>query len=341
MYNTFNNQLIGDSSIPKGVTLKKNAITIKVIITFSKSFSTTLICKTNKRKNDDDPYMEGSSVKKNKENNVDESNENNDLDTKVQKIRMLENVFNSQDHMVTDLLEEALDNEREVEAASPDTDYVSDSNSEFGDKTELYKYVSKRIDERVEIAKEHSKSKENALNLTGNNAENEVESKLSDLRYMLSSTKHDLNTAKVLADQLAGGDRNGAVEAVKALKQMEQEQLSLYVDIYGGDVPNIPDHGTKPTKLMDEDDVSDTKSSSNQENDNTGSELTAESVYNRVFDWVSKLSDHLPEGFNSSEENNNDNPESSSNEKGSKKESLVDDFADVSSEPVDYMGGDD
>jgi hypothetical protein len=320
-------------------TLKKRHITLTMETT-PRYFTTGFIYLIDKRKNDADPYMEGSSVKRNKENDIDKSNENNDLDSNIQKIRMLENVFNSQDHMVTNMLEEALDIEREVEAASPDTDYVSDSNPEFQDKTELYKYISKRVDERVQIAEEHSKSKENALNSEENNAENEIEGRLLDLRYMLSSTKHDLNTAKVLEDQLAGGDRDVAVEAVKTLKQLEQEQLALYVDIYGGDVPNIADHGTKPDKLIDDEDVSDTQSTSNQENDNTGPELTAENVYSRISDWVGNLNNYLPGGSDRSEENK-DNSKSDSNEKGSEKGSLVDDFADVSSEPVDYMGGDD
>nr|POE76663.1 hypothetical protein CFP56_77746 [Quercus suber] len=128
------------------------------------------------------------------------------------------------------------------------------------------------------MAEEHSKSKENVLNSAGDNPHVEVE----------------------------GSDRDEAVELVETLERMQKEQLASYVDIYGGDAPNIHDYGTKPDKIMDEESV-DSQS-------------------------ISSESNH-------SEKDNN--PESNSSEKGSEKGSLVDDFADVSTEPVDYMGGDD
>nr|POE89159.1 hypothetical protein CFP56_73261 [Quercus suber] len=109
-------------------------------------------------------------------------------------------------------------------------------------KTELRKYLEVRTTERGDIVNETLEARDEALVYENDH----IKDKSLSLDQMIKSTKHDLNTAKVLIKELTDEDYLVARNIAKEIQKNGKEQLSLYGEYYNGDLPNDSDDGVKP-----------------------------------------------------------------------------------------------
>lgn len=269
----FNSNFIAPTSLSKG---------------FSRGFTTSGSLSVDKRKRDvSESVQSGPSKKKMVGENMVESTtekvlkenikEDKDLNPYLPNIVKLENQYEDTDWKVTSLLEEVAEHEADIDPATPDT------GSEPESETQLGKYIGQRTLERINLSDKHSNELEGVISTNIDHGR----VKLLQLDHIMKSTKHDLNTVKVLSTQVGDDDANKASQLLNELKNLEKEQLLLRSELYAGNLPSVSDDGVKPSFLSDKSKTS-SESGSNQENNNDGSSFEEE--YNsKITNWLNNI----------------------------------------------------